>query len=105
MLSSKNGLPILSPLGSRINAISNLPISISARGIKSFIGCVIFLSQFLPKLSELIKPINDILKKSNKIHKLEKTSPLSEYGNIKGKGRRKSPNIQQFWTKQHIDNC
>ncbi len=44
-------LSSLTPLGSRIKAISSLPIPITARGIKSFIGCVIFLSQFLPKLS------------------------------------------------------
>ncbi len=43
-----------------VKSISMLPIPLTARGIKSFIGCVIYLGQFLPKLSELIKPINDI---------------------------------------------
>ncbi len=104
MISSKNGLPIISPLGSRIKAISNLPIPITARGIKSFIGCVIFLAQFLPKRSELIKPINDILKKSNKLHKVAKISPLLAYGKGKGAGHRKSPNIQELWTQKHTDN-
>ncbi len=59
LVSSNDNLPIKTPLSSRVKAISTLPI---AQGIKSFIGCVIYLAQFLPKLSELIKPINDILK-------------------------------------------
>ncbi len=50
MLSSKNGLLIITPLGSRIKAISSLPILITVWGIKSFIGCVIFFSQFLAKI-------------------------------------------------------
>ncbi len=62
LLSSKDDLPTISPLGSLVKAISTLPIHITPRGIKSFIGCVIYLAQFLPKLPELIKPINDILK-------------------------------------------
>lgn len=45
-----NGIPTITPLFSRINAISSLPIPITARGVKSLIGCVIYLSQFLPKL-------------------------------------------------------
>ncbi len=58
----------------------------------------------MPKLSELIKPINDILKKSNKLHKLYKINPLTAYSKGKGPGRRKSPNIQEFWTQKHTDN-
>ncbi len=84
MLFILNGLPIIIPLDSRIKAISSLPISITARGVKSFIGCVIYLSQFLPKLSELIKLINNILKMSNRLHKLDKINPLNAYS--KGKG-------------------
>ncbi len=55
LLSSKDNLPNLSPLGSCVKAISTLPIPITARGIKSFIGCVINLTKFLPKLSEPIQ--------------------------------------------------
>ncbi len=82
MLSSKNGLLIITPLGSRMKVISSLPIPITA-----FIRCVIFLSQFLPKLSELIKPINDILKKSNKLYKLDKINPLTSCSKGKGPGK------------------
>ncbi len=56
-LSSKDILQTISPLGSHVKAISTLPIPITARGIKSCIGCVIYLTQFLPKLSELINLI------------------------------------------------
>ncbi len=69
-----------------------------------FIGCVIFLSQFLPRLSELIKPINDILKKSNKLHKLDKINPLTPYSKGKRAEWGRSPNIQEFWTQRHTDN-
>ncbi len=63
LLSSKDNSPTITPLGSRVKAISTLPIPVTAHGIKSFIACVIYMAQFLPKLSKLIKPINDILKK------------------------------------------
>ncbi len=45
----------------------------------------------MPKLSNLIKSINDILKKSNKLYKLTKIQPLSTY--TKGKGSGKSRQI------------
>ncbi len=45
----------------------------------------------IPKLSEVIKPINDILKKCNKINKSDKISPLATYN--KGNGSR---DIQNF---------
>ncbi len=61
LLFSKDNIPTITPFG----FISTLPIPITAWGIKSFNGCVIYLAQFLPKLSELIKPINDILRKSS----------------------------------------
>ncbi len=52
LLSSNHNLPTITPLGSRVKAISTQPIPLTAQGIKSFIGCVIYLAQFLPKLSE-----------------------------------------------------
>ncbi len=42
LLSSKDNLPTISPLGSCVKAISTLPIPITARGIKSLIGCYLF---------------------------------------------------------------
>ncbi len=86
LLCNKDNLPTISPLGSCVKAISILPIPITARGIKSFIRCVIYLSQFLPKLSELVKPINNILKKYNNINKADKISPYATYNKGKGLG-------------------
>ncbi len=88
LLSSKDNLPTITPLGSHVKAISTLPVPITARGIKSFIGCFIYLAQFLPKLLELIKPINDIIRKCNKVDKSDKISTLPTYA--KGKGKVKS---------------
>ncbi len=76
---NKDNLPTITPLGSRVKAISNLPIPLTVRVIKSFIGCVIYLAQFLPKLSELIKPINDILKNCNKVDPADIIQPLPLY--------------------------
>ncbi len=50
LLSSKDNLPTITQLSNRIKAIATLPIPLTMRGIKSFIGCVIYLSQFMPKL-------------------------------------------------------
>ncbi len=104
LLSSKDNLPTITQLGSRVKAISTLPIHLTGRGIKSFIGCVIYLAQFLPKLSELIKPINDILKNCNKVDAADKIQPLPLYDKGKGIGRKRSPNIQKFWLPIHTTN-
>ncbi len=74
------------------------------RGIKSFIGCILYLAQFLPHLSKLVKPINDIIKKSNQLNKLKKLSPLPTYAKGKGVGKRKSSDIQSLWTAEHTKN-
>ncbi len=104
LLSSKDNLPTNTPLGSCVKAISTLPIPLTARGIKSFIGCVIYLVQFLPKLSELIKPINDILKKCNKVNPADKISPVLLYAKGKGKGKKRSPDIHKYWMPIHTTN-
>ncbi len=83
-LSSSDGIPTITPLGSRIKAIATLPIPVMQRGIKSFIGCILYLAQFLPHLSKLVKPISDILKKSNQLQKLNKIQPLPPYSRGKG---------------------
>ncbi len=93
LLSSKDNLPTITPLGSHVKAISTLPIPLTARGIKSYIGCVIYLAQFLSKLLDHIKPINDILKNCNKVDPADKIKPLPIYAKGKGKGKKCSPNI------------
>ncbi len=87
-----------------MKAISTLLIPLTERGIKSFIGSVIYLAQFLPKLSELFKPINDILKNCNKVDPADKIQPLPLYAKGKGKGRKHSPNIQKYWLPIHTTN-
>ncbi len=102
LLSSSVGIPSIRPLGSHMKAISSLPTT--ARSIKIFIGCVIYLAQLLTKISSLVKPINDILKKNNKIHTLNKIPPLLTYAKVKCAGRKKTPDIQQFWNAEHTNN-
>ncbi len=105
LLSSKDNSPTITPLGSRVKAISTLPEPITARGIKSFIGYVMYLAQFLPKLSELIKPMNDILKQQcNKVNAADKISPLPTYSKGRDKGKKRSPDIQKYWLPIHITN-
>ncbi len=104
LLSSKDNLPTITPLESHVKAISMLPIPITARGIKLFIGCVIYLAQFLPKISEVIKPINDILKKCNKVNASNKISPLPTYAKGKGKGKKRFPDIQKYWMPIYTTN-
>ncbi len=104
LLSSKDNLPTITPMGSRVKSISTLPIPLTAQGIKSFIGCVIYLAQFLPKLSELIKPINDILKNCNKVDPADKIQPLPLYTKGKDKDRKLSLNIQKYWLPIHTTN-
>ncbi len=100
LLSRNDNLPTITPLGSGVKAISTLPIPLTAQVIKSFIGCVIYLVQFLPKLSELIKPINDILKNYNKVDSADKIQPLPLYA----KGQKLSLNIQKYCLPIHTTN-
>ncbi len=104
LLSSKDNLLTTTPLGSRVKPILTLAIPITARGIKSLIGCVIYLGQFLPKLSQLIKPINDILRKCNKVKLSDKIGPLLTYAKGKGKGEKRSPDIQKNWMSIQTTN-
>ncbi len=58
----------------------------------------------MPKLSELIKPINDILKNCIKVDPADKIQRLPLYAKGKGKGRKCSPNIQKYWLPIHTTN-
>ncbi len=104
LLSSKDNLPIITPLGSCMKAISTLPKPLTACSIKSFIGCVIYFAQFLPKLSQLNKSINDNLKNCNKVYPVDKIQRLFLYAKGKGKAIKCSPNIQKYWFPIHTTN-
>ncbi len=104
LLSSYDNLPNITPLGSCVKAILTLLLPLTVQGIKSFIGCTIYFAQFLHTLSELIKPINDILKHCNKVDPADKIQPLPLYTKDKGKGRKRSPSIHKYWLPIHTTN-
>ncbi len=64
----------------------------------------IYLAQFPPKLSKLIKQINDILEKCNKVVPAYKIRPLPTYVKGKGRGRKHSTDIQKYWMPIHTSN-
>ena len=103
-LSNLNGIPMIKPLGSRVNSILSLPIPKTVRGIKSFVGSVLFISQFLKDLSVYVKPLLQLTRKCNHLHKLPKIAPASEYRSGKGRSKFKSPDISSLWTQEHTDN-
>ena len=51
------------PLRSRLEAIQRLQPSTTAKGCRSFMGMVNFLSMFCPELQKLLKPIYDLTRK------------------------------------------
>ncbi len=57
----------------------------------------------MPKLSELIKPINDILTKC-KVDPAGKISPVPLNAKDKGKGKKHLPDIQKYWMPIHTTN-
>ena len=52
------------PLRSRLEAIQKLHLSTTPKGCRSFMGMVNFLSMFFPELQKLLKPINNLTRKS-----------------------------------------
>ncbi|KAL0211069.1 hypothetical protein P9112_009367 [Eukaryota sp. TZLM1-RC] len=52
---------------SRINALSRLPRPKTVAEVRSFVGSVNFIRDWLPNLSSILEPISSLLKKSNKI--------------------------------------
>ena len=51
------------PLRSRLEAIQRLKLLTTAKGCRSFVGIVNFLSMFCPELQKLLKPIYDLTRK------------------------------------------
>ncbi len=100
-LSSEDNRPVIRATGSRIKSMTILPIPQTIRGIKSFVGQAVFISQFLPRLSDLIGPLNKLTRKVNK--NLPKTPPIKPYNGGKGRTKAKSPNITGLWTQEHTD--
>ena len=53
----------IKPLRSRLEAIQKLHPPTTAKGCRSFIGMVNFLSMFCPEVQKLLKPIYDLTRK------------------------------------------
>ena len=95
--------PCITPLSSRTSAIDKLPRPLTVRCIKSFAGVCQFLSQFCPRMSDLIKPLLDLTKKKNFTDKSEKRQPLQEYSKGKGRSKHSSYVISHLWTPEHTE--
>ncbi|KAL0235433.1 hypothetical protein GEMRC1_002015 [Eukaryota sp. GEM-RC1] len=59
----QNGQKRIDP--TRIDAIKKLPAPKTVKEIRSFIGSINFIREFLPNISRLIIPFTDLLKKKN----------------------------------------
>jgi hypothetical protein len=58
--------PCISIEHSRVESILNLKVPTNIYGARRFCGCVSYLSRFLPKLNELLKPIKKLTRKNNR---------------------------------------
>lgn len=63
-ISIQNGRPCISPVLSKCDAIRRIGIPKTVSAVKSFIGAVNYLSMYLPRLHELLKPMYELTKKS-----------------------------------------
>lgn len=54
------------PMDDNIKAIRDMPIPKTVKAIRSFLGTVNFYGKFIPKIAEIRKPLNDLLKKNVK---------------------------------------
>ena len=63
----KDGRVCIKPLRSRLEAIQKLKPCTNAKGCKSFMGMVNFLSMFCLELQKLLKPIYDLTRKGRQV--------------------------------------
>jgi RNA recognition motif-containing protein len=47
----------------RVVAIKNLPLPTNKKEIQSFFGKINFLRRFIPDFSQVVKPLNQLMKK------------------------------------------
>ena len=71
--------PIITIEKGKCDAINNLPPPTSIRNLKGFVGMVLYLSQFLSKLQEVLKPLYEL---TTKKHKNKKFIWLPEHQSI-----------------------
>ncbi|XP_062701336.1 uncharacterized protein LOC134285160 [Aedes albopictus] len=56
------------PLTDNIKAIKNMPVPKTIKQVRSFLGTVNFYGKFIPKIAEIRKPLNDLLRKNVKFN-------------------------------------
>ena len=49
----------ISPDPNKVNAIVNMPRPVDKKGVERLLGCVTYLSRFLPKLSDVVSPLTE----------------------------------------------
>ena len=59
----------LKPLSSKIDAIKNVKVEKTRRGVMSFLGLTRYYARFVPKLAELALPLTSMLKKDKKVER------------------------------------
>ena len=64
IISSKQGYPTIQAQKSKIDAIRNLPTPKNAKETKSWVGMVSYLSQYVPYIQVLLKPIHKNTRKN-----------------------------------------
>ena len=66
LITVKDGQPHVMIVKSRIEAVDRIKTPRTPKELKSYIGAINYLSMFLPKLSELLKPLYHLTKKNVK---------------------------------------
>lgn len=61
---SSEGIVQITALNDRCNAIRKIKAPTNARGVRRFIGAVMYLSSFLPKLQTLLAPLHELTRKN-----------------------------------------
>ena len=59
----KDGRPCIAAMKDKTDAIRHLPVPTTVRKVRGFVGAVNYLSMFVPKLQELLRPLYDLTKK------------------------------------------
>ena len=63
MLGTYSNSEGLKPNPEKVRAITEMPTPVNAMAVRHFIGMTDYLQKFLPKLSEIAKPLRDIVSK------------------------------------------
>ena len=62
----KDGRPCITAMKDKTDAIRHLPVPTTVRKVRGFVGAVNYLSMFVPRLQELLRPLYSLTKKGCK---------------------------------------